>query len=136
MLTTLVPLVVVLLVQSMPLATHMMRSSIEQISEELEEASDMSGASAVTTFRRVTMPIALPMVSSVFILTFMSAVRDISATVLVATPGTRTLPLLMFEYSVGSQLEAAAVIGVIMALFALTVTIIVLRLGARLSITA
>jgi iron(III) transport system permease protein len=136
LLTTLVPLVVVLLVQSMPLATHMMRSSIEQISEELEEASSMAGASAVTTFRRVTLPIALPMVSSVFILTFMSAVRDISATVLVATPGTRTLPLLMFEYSLGSQLEAAAVIGVIMAVFALVVTVVVLRLGARLSITA
>jgi iron(III) transport system permease protein len=135
LLTTLVPLIVVLLIQAMPLGTHLMRSSIEQISVELEEASTMSGASALTTFRRVTIPVALPMVVSVFILTFMSAFRDISATVLLATPGTRTLPLLMFEYSVGSQLEAAAVIGVIMALFALIVTVVVLRLGARLSIS-
>lgn len=136
LLTTLLPLVVVLLVQSMPLGTHLMRSSIEQISDELEEASMMSGAGRVRTFVKITLPLVAPMFVSVFILVFMTSVRDISATVLVATPGTRTLPLLMFEFASGARLEAAAVIGVLSAAFALLMTVVAFRLGSRFSITA
>ncbi|MEX2375209.1 MAG: ABC transporter permease subunit [Dehalococcoidia bacterium] len=133
-LATIVPLVVVLIVQSLPLGTHMMRSSVEQISSELEEASHMAGAGRFTTFRRITLPLVAPMFVSVFVLVFMTAARDIGATVLLATPGTRTLPLLMFEFASSANQEAAAVIGVITAVFALLMTVVAFRLGARFSI--
>lgn len=133
-LTTLIPLAIVLIIQSLPLGTHMMRSSVGQISGELEEASRMAGARAFATFRRITLPLVAPMFVSVFVLVFMTAARDISATVLLATPGTRTLPLLMFAFAASGRQEAAAVIGVITALFALGMTVVAFRLGTRFSI--
>ena len=133
-LTTLVPLAVVLLVQQLPLGTHMLRSAVGQISPELEEASLMSGASRWTTFRRITLPLVSPTFISVFVLVFMTAVRDISATVLLASPGTRTVPLLMFEFAAGARQESAVVIGVIMAVFALVMTVTAFRIGAKFSI--
>jgi iron(III) transport system permease protein len=133
---TLVPLMVVLVIQSLPLGTHMMRSAIGQISEELEEASQMAGAGRFTTFRRVTIPLAAPTVASVAVLVFMAAVRDISATVLLATPGTNTLSLLMFSYASVGNLEAASVIGVFVAVVALVMTLLAFKVGARFSLGA
>ncbi len=131
---TSVALVIVLLVQGLPLATHMFESSTSQIARELEEASLMSGAGQFETVSRITVPIIAPMVASVFIISLMTSVKDISATVLVATPGTETLPLLMFNYTVAGRLEAASVIGVITVLIALAMAFLVIRIGEQSSI--
>lgn len=129
---TLVPLIVVIIIQTLPLGTHMLQSSIQQISGELEEAARSSGARTHQVIRRITLPLVAPMCVSVFVLVFMSAVRDISTTVLLATPGTRTLSLLMFEFAVGHRLESAAVLGVIIAGLALAITMLAMRLGLKL----
>jgi iron(III) transport system permease protein len=129
---TIVPLVIVLIVAMMPLGVHLIQTSLMQLSPELEEAAAMSGASLWTTLRRITLPLVGPMMASVFILVFMTTMRDVAATVLVATPGTRTLPLLMFEYATAGRSEAAAVIGVLTSFLALGITAIALRLGLRL----
>jgi iron(III) transport system permease protein len=129
-----VPLVVVLVVALMPLGVHLIATSLMQLSPELEEAAVMSGAGAWRTLVRVTFPLVAPAVASVFILVFIATMRDIAATVLVATPGTRTMPLLMFEYATAGRQEAAAVIGVLTSAIALAVTAVALRLGLRLGI--
>lgn len=127
-------LVIVLLVQGLPLATHMFEASTSQISRELEEASLMSGASQFETVSRITVPIIAPMIASVFVISLMTSIKDISTTVLVATPGSETLPLLMFGYTVAGRLEAASVIGVITVLIALVMALLVIRLGEQSSI--
>jgi iron(III) transport system permease protein len=128
---TAVALVVVLLVQGLPFATHMFEATISQISHELEEASLVSGAARFETVRRITVPLIAPMVASVFIISFMTAMKDISATVLVATPGTQTLPLLMFSYAVSGRLEDASVVGVITVLIATLMALMATRVGDR-----
>jgi iron(III) transport system permease protein len=124
-----VALVIVLMVQSLPFATHMFEASISQISPELEEASIMSGATPFETARRITIPLIAPMVASVFIISFMTAMKDISATVLVATPSTQTLPLLMFVYATTGRLEDASVVGVITILIATLMALVATRIG-------
>lgn len=131
---TSVALVIVLLVQGLPLATHMFEASTSQISRELEEASLMSGASQFETISRITMPIIAPMIASVFIISLMASIKDISATVLVAAPGAETLPLLMFGYTVAGRLEAASVVGVITVLIAMVMALLVIRIGEQTSI--
>jgi iron(III) transport system permease protein len=131
---TSVALVIVLLVQGLPLATHMFEASTSQISRELEEASLMSGASQFETISRITMPIIAPMIASVFVISLMASIKDISATVLVAAPGAETLPLLMFGYTVAGRLEAASVVGVITVLIALVMALLVIRIGEQTSI--
>jgi iron(III) transport system permease protein len=131
---TAVALIVVLMVQSLPFATHMFEASISQISPELEEASIMSGAAALETARRITVPLIAPMVASVFVISFMTAMKDISATVLVATPGAQTLPLLMFGYAMGGRLEDASVIGVITVLIAIVMAVLATRVGNRVAV--
>jgi iron(III) transport system permease protein len=64
LLPTLGPLILVLIVQNLPLGTHMLRSSVTQISSELEEASYVSGGGRLTTLRRITLPLVMPTLTS------------------------------------------------------------------------
>ena len=127
-------LIVVLLVQGLPLATHMFEASTSQVSRELEEASLISGAGEAETVCRITVPIIAPMIASVFIISLMTSIKDIGATVLLATPGSQTLPLIMFGYATSGRLEAASVVGVITVLIALVMALVVLRLGEQRTI--
>jgi iron(III) transport system permease protein len=133
---TAVALVVVLIVQGLPFATHMFEASIAQIDRELEEASLMSGATQLVTVRRITAPLIASMIASVFIISFMTAMKDISATVLLATPGTQTLPLLLFGYATSGQLEDASVVAVITVLIATLMALVATRVGDRAALQA
>ena len=94
----------------------------------------MSGATPLQTVRRITAPIVAPMVASVFIISFMTAMKDVSATVLVATPGTQTLPLLLFGYATSGRLEDASVVAVVTVLIATLMALLATRVGDRAAI--
>ena len=127
---TFVPLVVGLLLKEMPIGVQMLRSSIDQTAVELEEAALMAGASKWIVFRRILLPIVAPGLVSVFLITFVSVIKDISILVLLATPGTKTLSLLMFDFASAGDLEAAAVIGLIIAAISLAIAAAARHLGA------
>jgi len=131
---TIVPLVLALIIQQMPIGVQLLRASIAQVSGQLEEAAMVSGASFARIFLRVTLPLAAPMLVSVFLLVFAATLKDISTIVLIAAPGLRTLSLLMFDFTLSGQLEAASVIGVVVAILCLIATAISFRFGNRIGI--
>jgi iron(III) transport system permease protein len=129
---TLAPLILVLVIKEMPIGIHMMKTAFSQVSEELEEASRVSGASWATTFRRVSLPLIAPTLVSIFVLVFIAALRDISTTILLVSASTRPLSILMMEFSRGGQLEIASILGVIVSALAIGVALIARRLGLQL----
>ena len=128
---TILPIILALIIKELPIGVQLMRNALVQVSSELEEAAFVSGAPFRTIFRRITVPLVMPMVVSVFLLTFAGAVRDIGTIVLLAAPGTRTLSLLMFDFAGSQHLEAAAVVGVLIAFLCLAITAAAFWLGRR-----
>ncbi|HEV8344215.1 MAG TPA: iron ABC transporter permease [Candidatus Binatia bacterium] len=128
---TLFVLIFALILKDMPLGAQMIRAAFLQVGGELEQASRVVGAGSFTTFRRITMPLVAPMLVSVFILVFMSSVRDISTPILLAFPSTTPLSVLMLERSVAGEIEKASVIGVILSGLAIVTALIMRRLGFR-----
>lgn len=131
---TIVPLVIALVINAMPIGIQLLRGALAQISAELEEAAAMSGGTFMFIFRRVTLPLMAPALVSVFLLTFAGTIRDISTILLIAAPGTRTMSLLMFDFASIGRLESAAVVGVLIALICLIMTTLAARIGGRLGI--
>lgn len=131
---TIVPLILALIIQQLPIGVQLLRSAIAQVSGQLEEAAVMSGASFAMIFRRITLPLIAPMLISVFLLVFAATLKDVSTLVLIAAPGIRTMSLLMFDFTVSGQLEAASVIGVVIAVLCLCVTAISFRFGREIGI--
>ena len=131
---TIASLVLVLLIKEMPLGVQMIKTSITQIARELEEAGQMAGARFGTILFRIIMPLIAPMIGSVFLLTFVSAFRDISASILLTGPNSRTLAILMIELGEEGRFESMAVIGVILSCVVLIMTIGMRLLQSRISI--
>lgn len=57
-------------VVAMPVGVFLMKQFIDQVPNELLEASRIDGASEFTTFLRIVMPVCMPAVATVAILTF------------------------------------------------------------------
>jgi iron(III) transport system permease protein len=124
-------LMIAMIIKSMPIGTQVIKSVMLQLGRELEEASIVSGASWFSTYRRILVPLLFPALITVGLLVFISAVRDISTVVLLATGETRTLSLLMLEFATEGQFEKATVMGVVIVVFVGAAALIARSLGGR-----
>jgi len=126
---SLASLILAMLFKEMPVGVNLMRSGLLQIGVELEEAGKVAGAGWWQTYRLVLLPLLAPTAITVATLAFISCVKDISTMILLATPDTRPLSLLVLDYSSNGSIENGAVVGVISAALAVGVALIGRRIG-------
>jgi iron(III) transport system permease protein len=131
---SLTSLVLIMIVAQMPIGVHMMKTSIGQIAIELEQSSRICGAGPARTFCSIVLPLIRPMLVSIFVLVFISALRDISTIIFLASAKSQTLSLLMMQFATSSNLEAAAVIGVITTAIVILVALVTRRFGLQVSV--
>jgi iron(III) transport system permease protein len=109
----------------------MMKTALVQVASELEQVSRVCGAKWLYTYWRITLPLISPVLVSIFAIAFMAAVRDIDTIILIGTSSTRPLSLLMMEYSMAGEMQAASIIGVFLSAVAIGVAFVARRYGFR-----
>jgi iron(III) transport system permease protein len=129
---TLFVLIVAVVLFRFPLGVHLLKSGLLQLSKELEEAAQVSGARWWYTQARVTLPILMPMLVAVGLMTCVTAINEVSGVILLASVQTRTLSLLALDFLAGqrAEKEAAAVVTTIIVLVAVALTLVARRIGA------
>ena len=128
---TFVGLVLVLVIKEMPIGVHMMKTALVQVATELEQVGRICGATWFYTYWRITLPLISPVLVSIFAIAFMAAIRDIDTIILIGTSSVRPLSLLMMEYSMAGEMQAASIIGVILSSVAIGVAFLARRYGFR-----
>jgi multiple sugar transport system permease protein len=83
---SLVGLVLVYIVLTVPVSIHMLRQYFETIPASIEEAAAIDGAGRVATLVRITMPLALPAIMSTALYIFMIAWNEFLFALLFLTP--------------------------------------------------
>jgi iron(III) transport system permease protein len=131
---TMFALVLAMAISGLPLTVQVIKAFLMQFADELEEASQVAGASWYTTFRRILLPLLLPCLIVVGLFVFIASARNISTVVLLATGKTRTMALLMLDYAAGAELEKATVVGAIIVLMVVTTAIVARILGGKFGI--
>jgi iron(III) transport system permease protein len=96
-------------------------TSMLQIHKELEESAAMSGASWLTTFRRIILPLLKPGLLAGWIYIVIVSIRELSSSILLYSPGTEVISILIWELWENGQYVELSALGVmfILALFAL-----------------
>jgi len=74
-------------------------TKLQQLSIEVEEASLNLGASTVTTFRRIVLPIIFPAAMYGFIYVFMTTMVSLSAVVFLTSPGSPLASVFIFQWA-------------------------------------
>ncbi|HTI88860.1 MAG TPA: iron ABC transporter permease [Alphaproteobacteria bacterium] len=127
-------MILAVVVSHMTFGTQILKSNLLQLSQDLEEASTVAGASWLHTFTRVILPIIVPAVLLVGTTSFITAARDVASVALVATAGTKTLSLLQLDYMVNGRYGAAAVISFVVIVMSTGLALLARVLGLRIGI--
>ena len=114
-------LLVAYVARFIPLATRSANATFRQIDPSLEEAARITGASWLTAIRRILLPLSRPGLFVAFLLVFIPAFGELSATILLYTGGTETIAIAIYRLNDLGQLEvvsalAVFTVGVILAL--------------------
>jgi iron(III) transport system permease protein len=105
----------------MPYGLRYNTTSMLQIHKELEESAAMSGASWFTTFRRIVLPLLKPGLVAGWIYIMIVSIRELSSSILLYSPGTEVVSIVIWELWENGQYVELSALGVllILALFAL-----------------
>jgi iron(III) transport system permease protein len=122
-----------LTIKDSPVTTQAFKAAFLQLGPELEEAARVAGGSWWYTYRRILLPLLAPMVATVGLLNFGSALTSVSTPVLLYSAKSRPLAILILEYSFSGELERAAALGLLITAMICLMMLIGRKLGLQLT---
>ncbi|GAB1818309.1 iron ABC transporter permease [Herbidospora sp. RD11066] len=118
----------------MPYGMRYSLTSMQQIASELEESAQVSGASWWQTFRRVLLPLLAPGLLAGWIYILVVSFRELSSSILLYSPGSEVLSILIFQQYENGQFTVLAALGVVMVLTLVVLVAIAYKLGAKVGL--
>jgi iron(III) transport system permease protein len=118
----------------MPYGMRYSSSSMYQISNELEECAQTSGASWFQSFRRILLPLLMPGLIAGWIYILTVSVRELSSSILLYTPGNEVLAIRIWEQYQNGQFTELAALGVVMVAILVALVAIAYKLGAKIGV--
>jgi iron(III) transport system permease protein len=98
----------------MPYGLRYNTTSMLQIHKELEESAAMSGASWGTTFFRVVLPLLKPGLVAGWIYVMIVSIRELSSSILLYSPGTEVVSIVIWELWENGQYVELSALGVLL----------------------
>src|SRR3954467_4748055 len=114
----------------LPYGTRYVSTSMMQIHKELEESAAMSGASWGLTFRRVVLPLLKPGLLAGWIYVMIVSIRELSSSILLYSPGTEVVSIMIWELWQNGQYVELSALGV-MLIVALLFLVMLAQLAGR-----
>jgi iron(III) transport system permease protein len=128
-------LLIAFVTKYMPWATRNTNAGLLQIHKELEEASEVSGASWWQTFRRVLVPLLVATFASGFLYIFSHIMREISTAILLYSPKSNLLSIIIWELWQAGTIAEVGAVSVMLVLLLGVVTFIGRKYVGRLSVS-
>ena len=118
----------------MPYGLRYNTTSMLQIHKELEESSQMSGASWFTTFRRIILPLLKPGLLAGWIYVMIVSIRELSASILLYSPGTEVVSIVIWELWENGQYVELSALGVLFILALFVMVMVAQWLGKKFGV--
>jgi iron(III) transport system permease protein len=109
-------------------------TSMLQIHKELEESAAMSGASWGMTFRRIVLPLLQPGLLAGFLYVTIVSMRELSSSILLYSPGTEVVSIMIWELWQNGQYVELSALGVMMILALLCLVMLAQLMSRRFGI--
>ena len=113
----------------MPYGLRYNTTSMLQIHKELEESAAMSGASWGTTFRRIILPLLKPGLVAGWIYVMIVSIRELSTSILLYSPGTQVMSIVIWELWENGQYVELSALGVLFIITLFVLVLVAQRLG-------
>lgn len=94
---TLIPLIISLIFIRLPYSVRIVSNNMLQLSPELEESSTVCGGSFLTTVRKILIPLLNKGLINSFLYTFIDSLRELGGIILLVTPQSIVLIILLLQ---------------------------------------
>ena len=118
----------------MPYGLRYNTASMLQIHRELEESAAMCGASWTTTFRRIVLPLLKPGLVAGWIYVMIVSIRELSTSILLYSPDTRVVSIVIWELWENGQYVELSALGVLFILSLFVLVLLARWAGGRYGI--
>jgi iron(III) transport system permease protein len=127
---TLAILFIAYLTKEMPVGYAQSDATFRGIPADLEEAGRILGAGRLRVLWDVTAPLARSGIIAAWCFIFIGVIRELSASIILFTPNTRVMSVVIFDLKEEGQFGAIAVLGLVMLVLTFaTVTLVQAALG-------
>ena len=107
-------LLVSYMIRRTPYVYRSVAANLTQLNPSLEEASTISGATWFYTFRKVSVPLILPSIISGSVMTLTTLLQELSTTILLYGPKTRTVPIQIYNAVLENDLGKASALSTVL----------------------
>jgi iron(III) transport system permease protein len=118
----------------MPYGMRYNTTSMVQLHKELEESAAMSGASWFTSFRRIVLPLLKPGLLAGWIYIVIVSVRELSSSILLYSPGTEVISIVIWEMWQNGQYVELSAFGVMLIVTLFTFVMMAQWIGKRFGV--
>jgi iron(III) transport system permease protein len=123
-------LVIVMGLTHLSFGTRMVNSALVQISRELEEVGEVSGASPLGVLRRITLPLLRPVIVYTWLWLALLVFRELTVVAMLNSRGNFTLSTVVSSMWVGAEVgEAAALTLIVFGVMAAMIAIFLVVTG-------
>jgi iron(III) transport system permease protein len=113
----------------LPYGLRTMTSTIVQLHDDLQQASMVCGASFMTTFRRILLPLLRPGFIAGWILLATIYLREFSTSIFLYSPGAEPLGPLLYHFYVDGNLGPMCSLALVVSLVCMTMILIARKIG-------
>jgi iron(III) transport system permease protein len=127
-------LLIAYITRFMPYGIRYNTASMLQIHKELEESAAMSGASWGATFVRVVLPLLKPGLVAGWIYIAIVSLRELSSSILLYSPGTEVVSIMIWELWENGQYVELSALGVMLIVLLFVMVQIAQYAGSRFGV--
>jgi iron(III) transport system permease protein len=114
------------LTKELPVGYSQSDATLRGIHPELEEAGRILGAGRFRVLREITAPLARSGIIATWCFVFIGVIRELSASIILFTPNTKVMSVVIFDLKEEGQFGAIAVLGIFMLVMTF-VTVVVMQ---------
>ncbi len=120
-------IVLILFIRRLPYGVRATSAVLRQIKPSIEEAAVSLGASPLKAFVKVTVPLMLPGIIAGAMMSFITAINELSSTLLLYTARTATMPVRIYSAVLDGEFGIAAALSTILLVSSGVCVYVVLR---------
>ncbi len=117
--------------KEMPVGYSQADATFKGVHVELEEAGRILGAGRLRVLREITAPLAKSGIVATWCFIFIGVIRELSASIILFTPGTKVMSVVIFDLKEEGQFGAIAVLGVFMLVMTFAIVVLMQRVLGR-----
>lgn len=122
-------IVLIVFIRRLPYGVRSTSSVLRQVKPSIEEAAIALGASPAKTFAKITVPLIMPGIIVGSLMSFITAINELSSTLIVYTSSTVTMPVKIYLSVVDGEFGVAAALSTVLTISTGLCVFLVFRLS-------